>query len=65
MKRSLRTLKDEERALRQTIAGYEQEVIEHHVWLMQQGGLVTALITTAIGDGSPGGRAPDHHVDRP
>src|SRR5580704_6518329 len=37
-----------------TIAGYEQEVINHHVYLMSQGELVTAVVTTAMGDASPG-----------
>jgi len=36
-----------------TVAGYDQGVIEHHVWLMEQGQLVTAEETTALGDASP------------
>jgi len=36
-----------------TIAGYDQEVIGHHVWLMAQGDLITAVVTTAMGDPSP------------
>jgi hypothetical protein len=36
-----------------TIAGYEQEVIGHHVWLMEQGDLLTASATTTQRDGSP------------
>jgi hypothetical protein len=36
-----------------TIAGYDQDVIEHHVWLMDQGGLITALDTTASQEPSP------------
>lgn len=36
-----------------TVAGYDQDVIEHHVWLMAQGQLVTAEETTAMGDTSP------------
>jgi hypothetical protein len=36
-----------------TIAGYDQEVIGHHVWLMEQGKLITAVATTAMGDPSP------------
>jgi len=36
-----------------TIAGYDQEVIGHHVWLMGQGALVTAVDVTAMGDRSP------------
>lgn len=36
-----------------TVEGYDQEVIGHHVWLMAQGHLITAAITTAHGDGSP------------
>ncbi len=34
-----------------TIAGYDDEVIGHHVWLMAQGGLLTAL--TSPGEASP------------
>ncbi len=36
-----------------TIAGYTQEVIGHHVWLMEQAHLITALVSTAYGDQSP------------
>lgn len=36
-----------------TIAGYDQEVIGHHVWLMQDGHLVTAVVTTNFGGTSP------------
>jgi|KBSMisStandDraft_5_1062788.scaffolds.fasta_scaffold52733_4 uncharacterized Zn-binding protein involved in type VI secretion len=36
-----------------TIAGYGQEVIGHHVWLMEQGNLITASATTVQRDGSP------------
>jgi hypothetical protein len=36
-----------------TVVGYDQETIGHHVWLMQQGGLVTATPMTAFGDTSP------------
>lgn len=36
-----------------TIAGYDQEVIGHHVWLMAQGHLLEAAVTTAMGDQSP------------
>jgi len=36
-----------------TIAGYDQEVIGHHVWLMEQGDLLTASDTTVQRDGSP------------
>jgi hypothetical protein len=36
-----------------TVAGYDQETIQHHVWLMEQGGLVTASDVTAQGDASP------------
>lgn len=36
-----------------TIAGYDQDVIGHHVYLMAQGGLVTAVTTTTFGDQSP------------
>jgi hypothetical protein len=36
-----------------TIAGYDQDVIGHHVWLMAQGRLVTADDVTASGDRSP------------
>jgi hypothetical protein len=36
-----------------TVAGYDQETIQHHVWLMAQGDLVTAHDVTAQGDASP------------
>jgi hypothetical protein len=36
-----------------TIAGYDQDVIGHHVWLMEQGKLLTAATTTAYGGPSP------------
>jgi hypothetical protein len=36
-----------------TIVGYDQEVIGHHVWLMEQGDLLTASATTVQRDGSP------------
>ena len=36
-----------------TIPGYDQETIGHHVWLMHQGGLVTAAVITAQQDPSP------------
>lgn len=36
-----------------TIAGYDQEVIRHHVWLMEQGHLLTAIPTTGYSNGSP------------
>ena len=36
-----------------TIAGYDQDVIGHHAWLMQDGRLVTAEVTTSFGDKSP------------
>ncbi len=36
-----------------TIAGYDQDVIGHHVWLMEQGRLITAVKTTVHGDASP------------
>jgi Hypothetical protein (DUF2513) len=35
------------------IADYDQEVIGHHVWLMEQGDLVTAAATTVYSDLSP------------
>ncbi len=31
-------------------AGYDQEVIGHHVWLMEQGDLITAAATTVHGE---------------
>jgi hypothetical protein len=40
-------------AARFTIAGYDQEIIGHHVWLMAQGQLITAAPVTAQGDLSP------------
>jgi hypothetical protein len=36
-----------------TVVGYDQEVIGHHVWLMEQGDLLTASATTVQRDGSP------------
>ena len=36
-----------------TIRGYDQEVIQHHVWLMEQGGLVTASDVTVQGEAGP------------
>jgi hypothetical protein len=36
-----------------TIAGYDDEVIGHHVWLMAQGQLVTAVVVTTQTDRSP------------
>jgi Hypothetical protein (DUF2513) len=36
-----------------TIAGYDQDVIGHHIWLMEQGELVTAFDITSQGDASP------------
>jgi hypothetical protein len=36
-----------------TVAGYDDETIGHHVWLMEQGGLVTAADVTAFENGSP------------
>jgi hypothetical protein len=36
-----------------TVAGYDQAVIGHHVWLMEQGALVTAVDVTCQGDASP------------
>jgi hypothetical protein len=36
-----------------TIAGYDQTVIGHHVWLMQQGQLLTAMESTTLGADSP------------
>ena len=36
-----------------TIAGYDQDVIGHHVWLMKQGELVTAVDVTCQGDAGP------------
>ena len=36
-----------------TIAGYDQDTIGHHVWLMKQGALVTAVDVTCGGDASP------------
>jgi hypothetical protein len=36
-----------------TVTGYDQDVIGHHVWLMEQGGLVTANEVTSQGDASP------------
>lgn len=36
-----------------TVAGYDQAVIGHHVWLMAQGELVTAVPSTTFADASP------------
>jgi hypothetical protein len=36
-----------------TVAGYDQDVIDHHVWLMEQGGLVTAVDSTVQQAPSP------------
>jgi Hypothetical protein (DUF2513) len=36
-----------------TIAGFDQGVIGHHVWLMEQGELVTAVEMTAMNEASP------------
>jgi len=36
-----------------TIAGYDQDVIGHHIWLMEQGQLITASDVTSQGDASP------------
>jgi hypothetical protein len=36
-----------------TIAGYDQDVIGHHIWLMEQGHLITAVATTGMSDPSP------------
>jgi uncharacterized protein DUF2513 len=36
-----------------TVPGYDQETIGHHVWLMHQGGLLTAEEVTAQHDPSP------------
>jgi hypothetical protein len=36
-----------------TIKGYDAETIGYHVWLMAQGGLVTADIVTAANEPSP------------
>jgi Hypothetical protein (DUF2513) len=36
-----------------TIAGYDQDVIGHHCWLMAQGRLITADETSSHGDRSP------------
>lgn len=36
-----------------TVTGYDQETIGHHVWLMAQGGLLTAADVTAQQDASP------------
>ena len=37
-----------------TVAGYDQDLVDHHVWLMAQGDLVTAVDTTSMGDAGPG-----------
>jgi hypothetical protein len=36
-----------------TVADYDQDVIGHHIWLMEQGLLVTAHVVTSHGDKSP------------
>jgi hypothetical protein len=36
-----------------TIVGYHQDVIGHHVYLMEQAGLITAVSTTEFGSTSP------------
>jgi hypothetical protein len=36
-----------------TVRGYDQQVIGHHIWLMEQGGLLTAEDVTAQGDTAP------------
>lgn len=36
-----------------TVAGYDQDVVGHHIWLMEQGDLVTANDITCQGDSSP------------
>lgn len=35
------------------IPGYDQETVGHHVWLMADGGLITAAEMTVVGDPSP------------
>jgi len=35
-----------------TVDGYDQGVIEHHVWLMEQGGLITASDKSSLQDPS-------------
>lgn len=36
-----------------TVVGYDDETIGHHVWLLRQGGLLTAAVVVAQGDASP------------
>ena len=36
-----------------TIAGYDQDTIGHHIWLMAQGDLLMAHVVTCQGDASP------------
>ena len=36
-----------------TVPGYDDETIGHHVWLLQQAGLLTAAVVVALGDASP------------
>lgn len=36
-----------------TVVGYDQDTIDHHVWLMAQGGLLQASATTGLGARSP------------
>jgi hypothetical protein len=36
-----------------TVAGYDDETIGHHIWLMAQGKLVTAQDVTSFENGSP------------
>jgi hypothetical protein len=36
-----------------TVPGYDADTIGHHVWLMQQGGLLTASTVVAMHDASP------------
>jgi hypothetical protein len=35
-----------------TVAGYDQDVIGHHLWLMEQGELITASDMTGMGEAS-------------
>ncbi len=44
---------DEEAAAVFAIPGYTHGRIGHHVWLMADGGLITAAEITAVGDLSP------------
>jgi hypothetical protein len=36
-----------------TVPGYDQDTIGHHIWLMAQGGLLTATVTTVQQAPSP------------